>query len=135
MCLTFQMMTLEKYSIKILAHFLGGTPILAPWRAASPKMTIPALHLTPLFYCIILFYWNNVDVCEKLELNLLRFDRDIRILSLKKKHSQNFSFFMNDFYFCLENNPKGRPLDDFSQAYNFACFLFAHKTKIMQPIN
>ena len=32
-----------------------------------------------------------MDVCKKLELNPLRFDRDIRVLSEKK--NQNFSFF------------------------------------------
>ena len=42
MCLTFQMMTLEKYLTKMFEIFLGGTPILAPRGAASPNMTTPA---------------------------------------------------------------------------------------------
>ena len=93
MCLTFQMMTLEKYLTKNFEIFLGGTPFLAPQSAASPKMTTPALPMTPLFYCRILFYSKNVDVCKKLELNPLRFDRDIRVLSQKKIFSKNFHLF------------------------------------------
>ena len=34
-----------------------------------------------------------MDVCKKLELNPLRFDRDIRVLSLKKNIFKNFHFF------------------------------------------
>ena len=71
---------------------LGGTPFLAPGSAAAPKMTTPALPMTPLFYCRILFHTKNVDVCKKRELNPLRFDRDKRVLS-EKKYFQNFSFF------------------------------------------
>ena len=40
--------------------------------------------ITPFFYCIIQFYYKNGDVCKKLELKRLRFDRDIRVLSLEK---------------------------------------------------
>ena len=54
---------------------------MAPRSVASPKMTTPAPPMTLLFYCRILFYSKNVDVCKKLELNPLRFDRDIKILS------------------------------------------------------
>ena len=90
MCLTFQMMTLEKYLTKNFEIFLGGTPFLAPQSAASPKMTTPALPMTPLFYCRILLHSKNVDVCKKLELNPLRFDQDIRVLSQKKIFSKIF---------------------------------------------
>ena len=78
MCLTFQMMTLEKYLTNNFDIFLGGTPFLAPQSAASPKMTTPVLPMTPLFYCRILLHSKNVDVCKKLELNPLRFNRDIK---------------------------------------------------------
>ena len=79
MCLTFQMMALEKYLTKNFEIFIGGIPILAPQSAASPKMTTPALLMTPLFYCRIPFHSKNVDVYKKLELNPLKFDRDIRV--------------------------------------------------------
>ena len=69
MSLTFQIMTFEKYLTKSFEFLLWGTPIL----------TNPALPMTPLFYCRILFYSKNVDVCKKLELKPLRFDRDIRV--------------------------------------------------------
>ena len=90
MCLTFQMMTLEIYSTKNFEFFLGGTPFLAPQSAASPKMTTPALPMTPLFYCGIPFYSKNMDVCKKLKLNRLRFDQDIRVV--KKIFSKIFIF-------------------------------------------
>ena len=92
MCLTFHMMILERYLTKNFEIFLGGSHFLAPQSAATPKMTTPALPMTPLFYCRILFHAKNVDVCKKLELNPLRFDRDIRVLS-KKKYFQKISFF------------------------------------------
>ena len=76
-----------------LKFFLGCTPFLAPQSAASPKMTTPALPMTPLFYCRILFHTKNVDVCKKRELNPLRFDRDIRVLSQKKNIFKYFHFF------------------------------------------
>ena len=47
-------------------------------------MSTPGLTITPLFYCYILFYYKNGDVCKKLELKRLRFVRDIRVLSLEK---------------------------------------------------
>ena len=47
-------------------------------------MSTPGLPITPLFYCIILFYYKNGDVCKKLELKRLRLDQDIRVLSLEK---------------------------------------------------
>ena len=43
---------------------------MAPQSAASPKMTTPALPMTPLFYYRILFYSKNVVV----ELDMLTFD-------------------------------------------------------------
>ena len=43
MWLTFQIMTLKKYSTKSFETFLGGTPILAPRSVVSPKLTTPAL--------------------------------------------------------------------------------------------
>jgi len=64
---------------------------LAPQSVASPKMTTPALPMTPLFYCRILLHSKNVDVCKKLELNLLRIDRDMRVLS--KNIFKNFHLF------------------------------------------
>ena len=66
---------------------------MAPRSAASPKMTNPALPMTQLFYCRILFHTKNVDVCKKLEVNPLRFDWDIRGLSLKKNILKIFYFF------------------------------------------
>ena len=92
-CLTFQMMTLEKYLTKNFDIFFRGYPLLAPQSAASPKMTTPALPMTPLFYYRILFHTKNVDVCKKLELNPLRFDRDIRVLSSMKYNLKIFNFF------------------------------------------
>ena len=62
MCLTFQMMTLEKYLTKNYEIFLGGTPFLAPQSAASPKITTPALPMTPnyLFYAINSYFFISL---------------------------------------------------------------------------
>ena len=51
-----------------------------------------------------------MDVCKKLELNPLRFDRDIRVLS-KKKYFQNFSFFPAE----NEKRCKSAVFQDFSK--------------------
>ena len=61
----------------------GGTPILAPRRAASSKMTIPPMPLTPLYYFRCL---------HKTRADPLRFDQDIKVLRSKKK-IKNFHFF------------------------------------------
>ena len=86
MRLTFHIYPLRRDFIENFEIFFwgGGTPILAPWKCGVPKMSTPGLPITPLFYCIILFYYKNGDVCKKLEPKRLRFDRDIRVLSLEK---------------------------------------------------
>ena len=50
-----------------MKFFWGGTPISAPQITVSPKMSTPEPPMTPLFYCRILFYSKNGDVCKKLE--------------------------------------------------------------------
>ena len=62
MCLTFQMMSLEKYLTKNFEIFVEGTPFLAPQSAASSKMTTPALPMTPLFRQSVSFV---SFVCQK----------------------------------------------------------------------
>ena len=64
MCLTFQMMTLEKYLTKNFEKILGGTPILAPKRVASPRMTIPAL-LCPHFFIAESFFTKKMWMFTK----------------------------------------------------------------------
>ena len=66
---------------------------MAPQSAASPKMTIAAHPMTTLFLLQNPFTRKNVDVCKKLELDPLRFDRDIRVLSKKKNIFRVFYFF------------------------------------------
>ena len=53
MRLTFQVITIRNYLTKNFEKFFGGTPILAPRSALSPKMTTPKLPMTPL--CLDLF--------------------------------------------------------------------------------
>ena len=48
------------------------------------KMSTPGPPITSLFYCNILLYYENGDVCKKLEPKRLRFYRDIMVLSLEK---------------------------------------------------
>ena len=52
----------------------------------------PSTAYEPTFYCRILFYSQNGDVCKKVELNMLRIDQDMRVLRLKKKQFPNFPF-------------------------------------------
>ena len=47
-----------------------------------PKNDPPWLIITTDFYSRILFYYKNGDVCKKLDLNILKIDWDIAILSL-----------------------------------------------------
>ena len=53
-----------------------------------------------------------MDVCKKLELNPLRFDRDIRVLS-KKKYFQKFSFVRP----ANEKRRKSAGFQDFSEIF------------------
>ena len=96
--------------------FLGGTPFLAPQSAASPEMTAPALPMTPLFYCRNIVHSKNVDVCIKLELNPLRFDQDIRVLSSKffifsalwtkkQRKSAGFKILLKFLFYMVNNYP------------------------------
>ena len=85
---------------------------MSPQSAAAPKMTAPALPMTTPFYCRILFHLKNVDVCKKLELNLLRFDRDKMVLS-KKKYFQKSSFFRP----VNEKRRKSAGFKDFSEIF------------------
>ena len=53
-----------------------------------------------------------MDVCKKLELNPLRFDRDIKVLSQKKNIFQHFSF-------VRPANEKRRKSAGFQDFFNF----------------
>ena len=76
----------------MLNIFWGAPPLLAPQSAASPKMTTPALPMTPLFYCRILFYSKNGDVCKKTRAQTLKIWRRYKGFKFEKKHFQTFSF-------------------------------------------
>ena len=92
MCLTFPILTLRRFLTKNFEIFLGGTPISAPQITVSPKMSTPEPPMTPLFYCGILFYSKNGDVCKKLELN----SKDLTEIwgfSVEKKNQKNFKIF------------------------------------------
>ena len=80
--------------------FIGGVMQHNPVSDFS-NMSAQALPLTPLFYCRILFYSKNGDVCKKLELNTLRFDRDIyEGFMFEKKIFKIFYIVIN-----VENHP------------------------------
>jgi len=77
-------------------------------------MTTLKLLLTPFFYCSIISYSKNVDVCKKLELNTLGFDVDMMVLSSKfkfEKKNQNFPFFPSP----NENHRKSANFQDLSK--------------------
>ena len=93
MCLTFQIMTLEKHlTVDFERKKFRGYPHFDPAKCGVSKNYHPCTIYDPTFLFLILFYSKNMDVCKKLELNPLRFDRDIRGLGSKKK-IKNFHFF------------------------------------------
>ena len=49
MCLTFQMMTLEKHLTKNFAIFLGGTPFFGPLKCGVSKNGHPSIAYDPTF--------------------------------------------------------------------------------------
>ena len=70
----------------------GGTPVSAPLKLKPPKKDPPWLPITPSFQSRIIFYNKNGGVCKKLELNILKIDQGIAILS-SKKYFKNFWIF------------------------------------------
>ena len=100
---------------KIFNHkfqkILGGIPILAPQTAVPPKMTTQ--HC--LWHYSLLQNNFLLKKCEclqkKIELNMLRFDRDVRVLNLKKNICQIFHFPPLQ----TKNTVNQRVLQDFSK--------------------
>ena len=74
MCLTFQMMTLEKYLTKNFEIFFRGYPLFGPSKCGVSKNDHPSTAYDTTFLLQNPFTLKNVDVCKKLELNPLRFD-------------------------------------------------------------
>ena len=89
---------LTKYKKKWF-FLVGGTPLLAPKKVKPPKNDPPWLPITPIFYCRILFSYKNGGGCKKLDLNMLKIDWAIAILSLKIIVSNFFPNF--DKFFSL----------------------------------
>ena len=52
-------------------------------------------HITQYFYCWISWYYQNKDVCKKLELKILKFDR----MAHKFDEKKNFGDFFQKFDF------------------------------------
>ena len=74
--------------MKFFGNSFKGVPPFWPLKG-PPKMSTPALPMTPLFQYRILFYSKTWDVCKQTELKMLRFDQDMRVLSL--------NFFLHNF--------------------------------------
>ena len=66
-----------------------------PLKTEAPQNDPPWLPITPIFHCRILFYYKNGGICKKLDLNILKIDWAIAILSLnfvfRKKFEEFFS--------------------------------------------
>ena len=80
------MMTFPNYKFshilsKKMKKILGGNPLSAPWKLKPTKMDPPWLPITTIFQSRILFYNKKGGVCKKLELNILKMDQVIVILS------------------------------------------------------
>ena len=93
MCLTFQMMTLEKYLTKNFEFFFRGYPLSGPSKCCVSKNDHPSTAYDPTYLLQNPFPLKNVDICKKLEINPLRFDQDIRNLSQRNYFQKaNFKF-------------------------------------------
>ena len=79
-------------SQKIEEKKFGGTPLSAPLKLKPPKKDPPWLPITPSFHSRIIFYNKNGGVCKKLELNILKIDQGIAILSSKKVFQKILNF-------------------------------------------
>ena len=93
--MTFPILTLL-FNQKFWKNFWGVPPFW-PLKVRCLQKWAPQHRLWPHFFlCRILFYSKNGDVCKKLELKMLRSDREMRVISSKNeksKFSQNFRFF------------------------------------------
>ena len=75
--------------------FFGGKPHFGPskkFQKPKKKICQPLILITPKSYFRILFYYKIGDVCKKLDLNILKIDRERAILSRKKKSQFFFKF-------------------------------------------
>ena len=93
MCLTLQMMTLEKYLTKKIEIFWGVTPILAPRSAASPKMTTIALPMSPLLLLQNPFLLEKCGCLQKTRGQSFKIWPRCKGFKFDKTHSQNFPFY------------------------------------------
>ena len=85
MCLTFQMMTLEKYLTKKFEIFFLGYPHFGPSKCGISKKNYHSSTYEPTFFIAESFSIRKMWMfAKKLELNPLRFDQDVRVLSLMK---------------------------------------------------
>ena len=92
LCWLFLSIILITFYHKKLKKKFGGTPLSAPLKLKPPKKDPPWLPITPSFQSRILFYNKNRGVCNKLELNILKIDQAIAILSSKKVFQKNLDF-------------------------------------------
>ena len=116
MCLTFHILTLWNFLTKNFEIFLGGHPHFCPSKLGVSKNEHSSTAYDPTFLCRILFYSKNGDVCKKLELNTLRFDRDMRVLSTKNQTSKFSSKFLI-FPSTNEKHHKSANFQDFSKIF------------------
>ena len=80
MCLTFQMMTLEKYLTKNFEIFFRGYPLFGPSKCGVSKNDHPSTAYDPTFLLQNPFTLKKCGCLQKkLELNPLRFDQDLRV--------------------------------------------------------
>jgi len=105
---------LRKYFIEFFFLNFGAYHHFDPLEDAAQKNEHPRTAYDPNFYFRILFHYKNGDVCKKTDLNILRFDRDVRVLrwgkiftKFSKKNclrtivnQPDFKIFLN-FFLCL----------------------------------
>ena len=94
----------DKIFLIIYSFFLGWggcTPNFGPSMCCVSKNEHPSTKYDPTFFLLHPFYSKNGDDCKKQELNMLRIDWDMKVLS--KTHvlkSYEFVFLQQVFNFC-----------------------------------
>ena len=93
MCLTFQMMTLEKYLTKNFEIFFRGYPLFGPSKCGVSKNDHPSTVYDPTFLLQNPFLPKKCGCLQKTRAQSLKIWPRYEGLKLKKKHFKKFSFF------------------------------------------
>ena len=107
-------------------NFSGEPPVRAPLKFKKFKIFKSDLTwppITPYFYCRIIKYYKNKDVCKKLELKILKFEKMADIFVMTKNFCDRQVRFLKNLF-----------LGHFWKFFEFLFWFWpvGHKFKCMQ---